>query len=456
MDAASLTVLLIEIRLRCGNNRALYDAAIARLKQLMERSVARQPNAPMGMVGDEFRGPQPPDWGEWVKIKDGPRGGNRWQKVSKGGPGQEPQDAVPANRTPDVVEPSAGSQGGPIPRVPQTQVPPEPTIQSEISSQTQTPQVNTEQAPKQRLKPPMYPLPIREAMKTARTALITQTMSPEAQARVLQEFSKMNKEEARLAWSHFRSYIAIDEYNDFGGSRFDSPKNGKAFAEGVAAYYQYSKFMKEAPLEGETDKDFATRMLPQLSNFSHLDIKDINHQKVRSHVYHLSLLPENIVNAVNNSGTETYVGKGSVLGLDDMKNVLAGTSATDKGFEIRNWEDVGGVMSYKRQADQTVERRNIIGDVGKSGSASTALHETGHVLGSLGLDYSDQLTKIHKEVYEELTPYLQQQGPGSYRGRQELLAEGFATYMKYGEETCRDEFGEKFTKWLKGRLKAIK
>ncbi|HEY8353953.1 MAG TPA: hypothetical protein VIK69_02960 [Methylophilaceae bacterium] len=171
-----------------------------------------------------------------------------------------------------------------------------------------------------------------------------------------------------------------------------------------------------------------------------LRVDDEDHPEVQQHLEHLRKVPTKLLTRLREAGlAEIHFANATVPGLDNLHYL--------KGVQPRGWppgmtwDIVPGAYSPKEKA--------VVAGVGRHGSVSVALHELGHAVGDL-LGYNDHpdLIQAHKEVFEKLKPYHQQDGPGGVAGRQEMLAEGFATYLILGRKMAVRMFGELFVNFL--------
>jgi hypothetical protein len=105
------------------------------------------------------------------------------------------------------------------------------------------------------------------------------------------------------------------------------------------------------------------------------------------------------------------------------------------------WSDVAGCWDEET-------KRVIIGK-GMHGSADLAIHETVHGMGDLlGLDDSPDLVAHHRRLFEKVSDYEQQGGPGGRAGRQEMLSEAAARLVALGRERAVFDYDEEFIDWL--------
>lgn len=172
-----------------------------------------------------------------------------------------------------------------------------------------------------------------------------------------------------------------------------------------------------------------------------LNIRDTDHPKVAKNLDHLSMLPQRLVEECLTSGLRgIHVGNAPAPELDSMQYLRG---MRPRGHEGGTWDRVAGCYDNSG--------RQVIAGVGAHASVSLALHEFGHAVGdSLGLDYSDELITHHQRLHAKLQPYLQQDGPGGYAGRQELLAEGLALAIM-DEDDARRLYDDEFVDWIKAR-----
>jgi hypothetical protein len=162
-----------------------------------------------------------------------------------------------------------------------------------------------------------------------------------------------------------------------------------------------------------------------------------NHDTVRLHVEHLAKVPASLV--------ERLAGK---LNIGVSSSTVGEAfpelgSQRVRGWGGRTWKSVPGIYYTSKN---TVYAGG--GGIGH-GSVSLVLHELGHGIGDkLGFDDHPDLIAAHRAGYDTFPPYQKQGGPGGFAGRQELLAEGFATYMVSGAEETTKKWGEKFTAFI--------
>lgn len=170
--------------------------------------------------------------------------------------------------------------------------------------------------------------------------------------------------------------------------------------------------------------------------------------RVQKSVADLALMDPRLVHRVVNSGgwkfDGVYIGARRLPELDDLKSLR---DMQPRGWGPGDtWNEVGGAGSALQVA---------VSVSGKSGSASTVLHEFGHAIGRRLFDdagrfveSSERFREIHKRLYSELYSYFQQGGPGGKAGMQELFAEGVAAYHAYSKDKFMRIYNEEFFQWL--------
>lgn len=169
-----------------------------------------------------------------------------------------------------------------------------------------------------------------------------------------------------------------------------------------------------------------------------------NLQMHREHIEDLSLIPANAIKRTTREGVSMIVFSGSAA--DAIPSIA---NERPRGWtEGKTWKDVGGIYD---PASKTAIAGSVFGGH-RSGAASdhsTAIHEYGHAMGDvLGYDNHPDLIAAHIRLYGKLEPYLQQNGPGGFAGRQEMFAEGCVTYLKQGAEGCSKRFDPQFASFM--------
>ena len=165
--------------------------------------------------------------------------------------------------------------------------------------------------------------------------------------------------------------------------------------------------------------------------------------KVRESVEQLARVPARLIKMmVSHLGLEgVSVGEGA---FTDFEAGRPFKGVRPRGWsEGKTWDDVPG-------AYDSTKKHVVIGTRGNHGSESLALHEFGHAVGHLmGWDTNDEWSQIHKEVFNDLSPYFQQEGEA---GPQEMLAETFAATLMDRNEAVRN-FGERAVKWMEAKIR---
>ncbi len=165
--------------------------------------------------------------------------------------------------------------------------------------------------------------------------------------------------------------------------------------------------------------------------------------KVRENVEQLSKVPARLMKMLaSHLGLEgVSVGEGAFTDFE--------TGRPLKGVRPRGWPE-GTTWDDVCGAYDPVKKHVVIGTKGDTGSASMPLHEFGHAVGDLmGWNTNDEWSQIHKEVFDDLSPYFQQEGEA---GPQEMLAETFAATLMDRNEAVRN-FGERAVKWMEAKIR---
>ena len=172
-----------------------------------------------------------------------------------------------------------------------------------------------------------------------------------------------------------------------------------------------------------------------------LDIRDEGTAVVKKHLADLALAPAGLHQRLKDAGLAgVFVGAVPYPELDDNQRLRG---VRPRGWpEGSTWQDVAAGYDPER-------RMAAVWSAEPTGSASEMLHEYGHAVGHL-LEYYDdpRLIAAHRRLYGELLTFYRQGGPGGAAGRSELLAEGFAIYLKKGRQGCVQEYDEGFAAFL--------
>lgn len=174
----------------------------------------------------------------------------------------------------------------------------------------------------------------------------------------------------------------------------------------------------------EIKKSYKEKISEVMDKFgSSLEVTDAESPTVFNHIEHLSLLPKDLVETMKNKGLKIKIGNRDMLGLSDDEHYR---NNSPRGWKNKaNWEGVGGCYHTSDKiayAGKTFYRKAVGDDV--------VLHEYGHGMGQLlGLDNLNDTISAHNRLYDKLTPYQQQEGPGGVAGRQEFVAESVAAFF---------------------------
>ena len=170
------------------------------------------------------------------------------------------------------------------------------------------------------------------------------------------------------------------------------------------------------------------RLLPRLAVINDvLEFRGELHRRNQRQLYHLSLLPDHILEEVRSRGRVIF-GNGPVQGFapefsDEEKNSAGLYSPAD------------GAAYIGSRAGNTM---------------SVALHEIGHMIGNQRRsDSSKEMRSIHSVAYESLPQYLKDAGPaGSYVGCAELFAEAFTARAAFGKEYVAKLYGQPMADYM--------
>ena len=158
---------------------------------------------------------------------------------------------------------------------------------------------------------------------------------------------------------------------------------------------------------------------------SGIEIQDENHPEVQNHLKALSLIPQNVIDAVNAKGGKVVVG---AKGMGDFMPELKGI--TPRGWPPSlSWDDIAG--GYAR------DLQTAYAGIGRgSSSGEIALHEYGHMVGVLlnrdtssGYNDDSRIKALQSQLYDNFHPYLQQGGKNGSAGRSEFFAELFSATL---------------------------
>ena len=164
---------------------------------------------------------------------------------------------------------------------------------------------------------------------------------------------------------------------------------------------------------------------------------------VDKHLFHLSLVDRQTLQAVVDNETKFYLGNKSVPNLNEKSNL--------RGLIPRGWENTRWTWDDVAGCYDNINNKVIAGD-GLYGTKSLVLHETGHAVGKLkvGSYIVEELPEFERLVHEAIkakkitNPYLLQPGKA---GLQETFAELFTEYT-INEVDAVKEFGKDLVDWI--------
>jgi len=175
-----------------------------------------------------------------------------------------------------------------------------------------------------------------------------------------------------------------------------------------------------------------------------LKIQDADSEAVQKHLVHWDLMPERVINELERNGVIVRLGAKPVPSFDGYEYL---GKVHPRGWpEGATWNKVPG--AYVRN-DKVV----LAGGGARHGGSSLVLHETGHAFGHVStLDESNAMAEHHKRLYNKVSPYLAQGGPGGIAGMHETFAEGFADVL-LDEKNARNLYDDTFVDWLLGWIR---
>jgi hypothetical protein len=155
----------------------------------------------------------------------------------------------------------------------------------------------------------------------------------------------------------------------------------------------------------------------------------------------MAKIPPVMMQRLNNAGVKTFLSTDN-LTQQDTNQAMA--NMHPRGWPPGStWSQVGGAYSPHRRQVTT----SVYGG-GGSASNSTMLHELGHAAGhNFGYDTHPRVVAAHKQVFERLSPYLKQGGPGGPAGVQEFVAEAFSTTLT-NPTYARQKFGDDIVNFM--------
>jgi hypothetical protein len=163
---------------------------------------------------------------------------------------------------------------------------------------------------------------------------------------------------------------------------------------------------------------------------------------LRVHIEDLGLIPVVMLKILEKKGLRIIIGDKTMTRFSDDDRF----KHAPRGWTVSDWSRVPG-------AYDSLEKIVYAGDNKLHGCLSLALHEYGHAAGDLlNLDNSKIVIQAHKRLYNKLTAYKQQGGPGGSAGRKELLAESFEDYFKKNKREFIEEYDEKWYKFISNAI----
>lgn len=173
-----------------------------------------------------------------------------------------------------------------------------------------------------------------------------------------------------------------------------------------------------------------------------LFVDERHSSSVQDHLKMLEKLPRGIARRLAAANVKIHVADRTVPDMDDAKHLR---SVQPRGYAAGlTWNDSGGAWSPGSKWATAGSNRY-------SGSASTVLHELGHAFGHvMQVNWDDDLLEHHQRLYDKkkLKRYFRQDGRGGPAGRQELLAESFAEYLRHGKSYVADKYDAEYADWL--------
>lgn len=192
---------------------------------------------------------------------------------------------------------------------------------------------------------------------------------------------------------------------------------------------------------------------------------DIESEAVREHLEHLGQLPQSLVDTMKKRGLKIVVGNDEnvldLLSKSKIKGVRASlTRLVAKHYttivDWRDWEGKGHFSKIIPSGYFRLLKTAFAGGYEQHGSSSLVLHEYGHGFGHLfGLNGDSNVNEAHKRLFPKLSLYLRQDKPGSYFGRDELIAESFAGYFMLSREEFISRYDESWHSFLKGKIEDV-
>lgn len=159
---------------------------------------------------------------------------------------------------------------------------------------------------------------------------------------------------------------------------------------------------------------------------------------VRLHLRQLNLLPAPLVQRMVALGVKIRLSNKDVMGVSNGPE----WKSAPRGWNQKDWTGIAGAFN---QGSDTVYAGN-----GRHGSTSLVLHEFGHAFGKLmGKNADENVVAAHKRLYEKLSTYERQGGPGGASGTEEFLAESFGEFFVLPEAQFVQRYDQQWYNYLR-------
>lgn len=170
-----------------------------------------------------------------------------------------------------------------------------------------------------------------------------------------------------------------------------------------------------------------------------LEVSEVS-QAVFHHIEMLNLVPENFVRFLSSLGLKIKLGNFDITDFPGKVNLKL-KNPSKEGYHFDPRETYIGMSGIFYPSELTAYAgTNEHGAVVNEG---VALHEYGHGAGQLlKLDNSKSIDEAHARLFEKLSRYEQQEGPGSVIGKKELLACAFDAYFTLSKNQFIHKYDE--------------
>lgn len=186
---------------------------------------------------------------------------------------------------------------------------------------------------------------------------------------------------------------------------------------------------------------------PQLAELGdRLIVENLDEPRVQREVAHLAALPPTLLYSFAATGDRVVITGGNLVNIDEYR-VLQ--NERPRGYPRGStFANVGGVYSTVR--GEAVSAAAPVGEFREA--PGVAAHEVGHSIGyKRGWEHPNAIGEWHRRLIREqrpgMTPYLEQDGPGSEAGCQELIAESIADYS-YSRARAVRLYGAEYVRWM--------